>query len=641
MQRIPRSFIAFGAIASLLIALPGCSDSTTPPPTAAAPERLEFTRMIVHWSRYVEPGYLEFVEDAEPEIGQVGFYGGDFWTLAHMPDDVKGLTGPLLPIHAGVVQAEDPAERLRVSGDYFENINTELKKRGVKPIGHFCVSKYLLGKPDDLGNLTGGFFKFYNELWDEAELGPKPVEDPVDLLAKNADGTPYFTSDADAAPYNVYWGCPGNPHWRNVMKAWVKRGIERGLDGFQINYFYRVNCLGEHCVRRFKKYLGDRFEPEELRTKLNIDDLETHQFSEIVSRHNPAETTPLRREMQRFSDTVNKEAFDEVFHEYGRSLKPDLITSIWGHSSGDFGNPPRGNNDERMMLPTELWGKDESYLWYCLGKQEPTLQLRYLRGAFDDKPYTVCHYENVKIRGSMAELMANGGAPMARYINFTDPAARKEFVRYYQFLKRYDDVYRANRPYGEAVLVHPRSHNHQGKLIPAMTAFQKIGHRLMDEHVLFDVIPDEVITPEQTAAYTRAYDISSQDGIDTETFDELSRFDAPATVRVSASRPVKGNEVTLHFVNYNREEGPEGYRGNGIVDEKPIAAPSVGVDFIVPEGQRAVKVEALSPEKPEPQELAMKVTGSRVQFTVPEFLVYGIARIHLASADETPAPRQY
>ena len=98
------------------------------------------------------------------------------------------------------------------------------------------------------------------------------------------------------------------------------------------------------------------------------------------------------------------------------------------------------------MLPSELWGKDESYLWYCLGRQEPTLQLRYIRGAFDDKPYTVCHYERVKIRASMAELMANGGAPMARYIDFTDPAARREFIRYYRFLKRYDSVFRANRP---------------------------------------------------------------------------------------------------------------------------------------------------------------------------------------------------
>ena len=632
MKTLARPLTVLMATTALLISLSGCGDSSAPPPTPEAPERLEFTRMIVHWSQYLEPGYLEFIEEAEPEIAQVGFYGADFWTLAHMPDEHKGLTGPVLPIHAGAVQADDPAERIRLSGEYFENINAELKKRGVKPIGHFDVSKYLLGLPDASGKLTGGFFTFYNELWDEAELGPKPVEDPIDLLAKNADGTPYFTTDADAAPYNVYMACPSNPHWRNVEKAWVKRGIERGVDGFQINYFYRVNCLCEHCRRGFKAHLRDRFTAEELRTQFDIADLDAHEFTEIVSRHNPNETTPLRLEMQRFSDITNKESFDEVFHEYGRSLKPDLITSVWGHSSGDFGNPPRGNNDERMMLPTELWGKDESYLWYCLGKQEPTLQLRYLRGSFDDKPYTVCHYENVKIRASMAELMANGGAPMAKYINFTDPAARAELVRYYQFLKRYDDVYRANRPYGEAVLLHPRSHNQKGELIAAMTAFQKIGNRLMDEHVLFDVVPDEVITAEQTATYTRAYDISAEGRIDDETFDEISRFDAPEKVRVSASRPAEGNEVTLHFVNYNREEGPEGYRGNGIADEKPIPVPSVGVDFVVPQGYRAVKVEALSPEQPDSQELTIETNGNRVQFTVPEFLVYGIARIHLAPA---------
>ena len=266
---------------------------------------------------------------------------------------------------------------------------------------------------------------------------------------------------------------------------------------------------------------ADATRREELQQKFEIADLDTHQFTEIVSRHNPNETTPLRTEMQRFSDIINKEAFDEVLHEYGRSLKPDLITSMWGHSSGDFGNPPRGTNDERAMLPSELWGKDESYLWYCLGKQEPTLQLRYLRASFDDKPYTVCHYENVKIRASMAELMANGGAPMAKYINFTDPAARKELVRYYQFVKRYDDVFRANRPYGEALLLHPRSQNHQGKLIPAMTLFQYVGNKLMDEHVLFDVYPDEIVTSEQKDRYREVYAIGHAQTIDNEAFDQL------------------------------------------------------------------------------------------------------------------------
>ena len=282
------------------------------------------------------------------------------------------------------------------------------------------------------------------------------------------------------------------------------------------------------------------------------------------------------------------------------------------------------------MLPSQMWGKGESYMWYCLGKAEPTLQLRYIRGSFDDKPFTVCHYENVKIRSSMAELMANGGAPMAKYINFTDPVARAELIRYFQFIKRYDEVYRANRPYGEVLLLHPRSENHEGKLVAAMTAFQDVGRKLMEEHVLFDIVPDEVITPDRLATYGHVYRTSDSEKIGSEAFDSFSRFEAPVTVRVSASRPAQGsNEIDLHFVNYKREEGPEGYRGNGIADEKPIAVESIQVDFVLPEGRRAAKVEALSPENPDPQQIEIERSGGRVRFTLPEFLVYGLARIHL------------
>jgi len=230
----------------------------------------------------------------------------------------------------------------------------------------------------------------------------------------------------------------------------------------------------------------------------------------------------------------------------------------------------------------------------------------------------------------MAELMANGGAPMAKYVNFTDPAARAELVRYFQFLKRYDEVYHANQPYGEAVLLHPRSENHRGKLVPAMTAFQKVGRKLMEQHVLFDVVPDEVITPSRKDRYREVYSIGDAADIDGEMFDKFSRFEAPATVRVSASRPAEGQEVDLHFVNYNREAGPEGYQGKGIADEKPIAVKSVKVDFVMPEGMRPLRVETLSPEDPEPREIQFEESGGRVQFTVPEFLVYGLARIHLA-----------
>ena len=59
--------------------------------------------------------------------------------------------------------------------------------------------------------------------------------------------------------------------------------------------------------------------------------LASHKFEEIVYWHNPEESTPLRREMLRWSQISNKQVFDEVFLKYGRSLKSNLITAQWNH----------------------------------------------------------------------------------------------------------------------------------------------------------------------------------------------------------------------------------------------------------------------------------------------------------------------
>src|SRR5262249_13808945 len=110
-----------------------------------------------------------------------------------------------------------------------------------------------------------------------------------------------------------------------------------------------------------------------------------------------------------------------------------------------------------------------------------------------------------------------------------------------------------------------------------------------------------------------------------------SRFDAPATVRVSMSRPAGGDEVTLHLVNYNRTEPPgKGNAGRGIVDEKPIAVEKVAADILLPPGRRVVKVEAMTPEDPEPVAIESQVREGRVRFAVPRFLVYSVVRIYLS-----------
>ena len=571
-----------------------------------AQERLEFSRMVAHWANYDDPGYVQFIADAQPEVAQVGFYGAHYWSLIHTPQ-------------YGGYPANFPVRGLEQGAEWFRNLNEELHALDVRVVGHFNI-EFLVGDPDgDEG--PRGFFKWYRDHWDEKLLGPKPVDDPVALLEKNADGTPIENRSYAIGGMSEYWACLRNPNWQRILKAWVKRGISLGVDGYIINYFYRHSCHCEHCKTSFRNYLKDRFDRELLEEQFGIARLEDHVFDEIVSWHDPSQSSPLKREMLRFSQVSNKQVFDEVFVNYGRSLKPGLILSQWNHL-GDFSAI---SGDERCMLPADLWGKGESYAWYSTGGTANytdlrnrdtgggTLQARYLRGAFADKPFTLGKYENTRIRVAIAELAANGGAPMGFYTRFTDPEARKEIVRYYQFMKRYDVLYKGNRPYSEAVLLYPRTHVHQGNL-EHLQAFRKKGREMLDAHILFEVKPDDMAKG-QAAPEGR------------------SRFDAPFTVRVSASRPAKNDhEINLHFVNYDREEPPPDGNGKpspggGIHDERPIPAPAVAVDFKLPAAAAVESVRIISPEQPDPLLLTWNREERRLKFTTPRFLVYAVVRI--------------
>jgi hypothetical protein len=227
---------------------------------------------------------------------------------------------------------------------------------------------------------------------------------------------------------------------------------------------------------------------------------------------------------------------------------------------------------------------------------------------------------------AIAELAANGGAPMGFYTRFKEPEALTEIVRYYQFMKRYDDLFRANRPQSEVLLLFPRRKIHDGDLAP-LERFRETGTRLLDEHVLFDIRPDDSVTPEIAATYRQVISLGDTDKTPP-LANDLSRFEAPKTVRVSLSRPDKLNELTLHFVNYNRHEPKERRSaGGGIKDEQPIPVEPFRIDLLLPDARQVRSVEFLTPESPEPVKLSFEQTGQRLRCSVETFLVYGVVRI--------------
>jgi hypothetical protein len=602
----------------------------------AKPVRHEFTTMVGHWAEYADPAYMPFIVDAKPEMAQFGFYGAHFWSLGHTPQ-FKGY-----PAHL-------PVQGLKECSDWFAEKNKELHANGVKVVGHMNV-KFLVGDPDHEGQ-PRGFFKFYRDLWDEKVLGPKPTQDVMSLLEVNKEGKPIESNSYSIGGMKEYWGCLNNPDWRAVLKAWIKNGINQGCDGFIANYFYRHDCHCKHCVAGFKQHLAERYKADQLKEKYAIADLKAHKFDEIVSWHKPEESTPLRREMLAFSQIANKRAFDDVFIDYGRSIKPDLMVAQWNHLS----NFSSINGDERCLLPTSLWGKDEDYTWYSMGASgcysdiaghylgEGSLQARYIRGSLDDKPYTLGKYEHTRIRVSIAELAANGGAPMGFYTRFKEPEAREIIVKYYNFIRDHADIFKASSAHGEVLLLFPRSKVHAGDN-EAVTRFKELGNQLLDDHVLFDIRPDDLPLPEgKTYAVTVDPSKHKVEQLSALIPTKRTKLDAPWTVRLSANRSAKrtdaADEVTLHLVNYDRTEpeipekkkaDPNAKRGNtgkGAMDEKPIAAKPSKLTFVAPAGIEVGKAIAYSPEWTGPRELAAKSTDAGLEIEVPEYLVYCVIRL--------------
>jgi hypothetical protein len=53
---------------------------------------------------------------------------------------------------------------------------------------------------------------------------------------------------------------------------------------------------------------------------------------------------------------------------------------------------------------------------------------------------------------------------------------------------------------------------------------------------------------------------------------------------VAANRPAAGNELDIHFVNYNRDETQDPPK-RGVEDERPIAVAQVKCDVVRPDSR--------------------------------------------------------
>lgn len=584
-----------------------------------------------------------YLEAARPEIVQIGYYGGMFHGYA---DDEKSKGTPMNLPFAG--------ERKVLA--YQRDLNRKIHDLGLKVVGHFG-----LGKAYGNWESRGGFVEYYDHRWPEDLLGPKPSADLRELLQRTSAGEPIQTSRYEHAQIAF---CLSSPHTRQMFKQMLKAAIDHGVDGVITNYNYHFECACPHCQRSFKSWLATRLTPAELRSRLGIEKLESHRFASIpaaISGYpDPATATDLHWLAMRWAAENFQRNFSEIFVEYGRSLKPDLIVAQWNH----LGHVSAGN--ERMFLPVDRWGLGEDYFWESGGAAFVGANLNLAEGKAGDawlscltvrelgggKPFVMGKYDGIRMAASMAEGFATGGLGMGRYMRFEEAPGFETLVRYTKFMHGHRGLYEGASPVADAALVLPRQAAWEGRP-SALDDFRELGQALVNDQVLLDVVADENLTTERLGHYPavilpkgtqltgrqtealRQFKTNGGRLISHDTTPDVaarlrelrgSVIEAPWTVRAAAF--TQPDRMLLHLVNYDRDEGQTKVeRASKPENERPRAVRNITADLRLPSDRRVTSIRLHTPGSEQAADLSFQQNDRRVIFTVAEMLVYAVVEI--------------
>ena len=449
-------------------------------------EKFWFNRMAEHWSIPERLDLVEHVKRAKLQVVQVGTFGPMFYSLVDDPEVNRHWVGmPLVGVRENLACAAE--------------LIPQLQEAGARVVGQMSMA-WNYGNHE-----TGhGLFGAWERIWTDDLLGAAPCPSAEDTQQRIADGS-LRRWDIEGRPYLTYSGCMCNPYWLATLKPMVKRAIDLGIDGFNVHHNFENFCHCSYCQDYVRDKLHEAFDTTDLRRIFG-----RHDLAEVTDLLTPCQECPedLRK---RFQLTVNrathlrrKEALDEIYITHGRSLNPDLLLAQWYHKY-DF-----MPHDERSLLPSELWAKDEDYIWYSQGGYKGMsfikhnyladmgLPARFIYAAGGGKPYVINKYDSRRLRLSIAEAAANHAAALAYHWGYDenpDFAVEDYYgpvIRYQRFLADHETLLHPAQPWAQIALVYPRRAELEDES-DCLEPLKRIGRLLEDRHLLFDIILDEQI----------------------------------------------------------------------------------------------------------------------------------------------------
>ena len=446
-----------------------------------------FNRMAEHWTMPQRLDLVEHVRRGRVQLVQMGTYGPMFYGLADDAEVDRGWAGmPRIGIEENLALAADLIPRVQ--------------EAGAKVVGQLSLG-WTYGDHE-----TGkGLFGNWARIWTDDLLGPPPCNEVSMALQRTVDGE-LRCWPIEGRPYRTYSGCMCNPHWLALLKPMVEKAIDLGVDGFNAHHNFEQFCQCDYCRHYLMGRLAEEFSEAELQRALNPAGAPaTAAYSAPIALRGDAPQA-LRQRLERLLGQLvyrrRKEFFDELFIDYGRGLKPDLLLAQWYHKYD------LSAWDERCLLPAGDWGRDEDYIWYSQGGHknfsdvgrghlaDTGLSARYAYAMSGGKPMVLNKYDGHRLRLSIAEAGANHSAALAFHWGQDDKPdyALDDYMgpvcRYQSFLARHDALIHPARPWSQVGLVYPRRAELEGESA-CVEPLKQLGRYMEDGHLLFDMVLED------------------------------------------------------------------------------------------------------------------------------------------------------
>jgi len=451
-----------------------------------------FNRLIEYWTLPTADQVVDHVRRGKVQVVQMGNFGPDFYGLAGDPGVERSWAGmPVVGIE----------ENLQLAAD----VIPQVQAAGARVVGQLSSTLHYGDHETGLGL----FGKVWDQMWTPTILGDRPADSVSATIALEASGEPARRA-IEGRPYFSYRGCISNPLWLQALKAMVRKGIDLGLDGFNTTHNYEGFCGCGYCADVIRAHMRPVFSGAQLNSLFDGD------FDGAVDARKPAANAPKELQhrylviLEQAAARRRKNAFDEVFINYGRSLRPGLLAAQWYHKYG------MRVNDERAALPADLWARGEDYIWYSQGPYrwgssieqgyiaDMGLNARHMHAAGGGRPFVINKYDYRRWRVWAGEAAAHGGAspcfhagpPRPEQEEATRIAPEDYFgpiIRYQRFVAEHEDLLHPARPISQFGLVYPRRAEREGEL-DYLDALKRIAEWLEDAHVFYDILFDDQLT---------------------------------------------------------------------------------------------------------------------------------------------------